>query len=1282
MTNEPDDFPDYPPEPGTETKVRYAKTRETQQGNEDSRIESHVWKVGDVIEGFKLEKELGSGGTSTVYRVCELETGRVFALKWLRSRSESVLAASRMGFRRMAALSHPSLVRLDRIVRHDEQIGFTMDEVVGQPLNHVILDCRHYDRAAVFEFARRLLHDVGGALQTIHNAGFVHRDVKPDNIMIDHRGRAKLIDYGIVGTYDPESDPDARRDYLAGTFWYMAPESISMQIYPPACDIYALGCILLELLAERSSIPNPIPGLSLVQSLGDVRAFLPVDTPTDLADLICDMIDPSTGNRPVAAKLVSVGAGTQIPSGKSSFKRTELFGRESEMAIAEKWVQSVPRNPPTRLHIYGESGVGKSWFLAELMRRIRANPWFQVFDAVCNERPDASLQVLDVMADAIARRYSRRDRDMIRLRPRHAEVLRQAFPVLRSVIAPPREENEGVGTHDPIAPPQESARANHESLSRSDALQSGVEFVDRMCDYGPLFLVIDDVQWADQDSINILDKVLSDAEKTTGIITIGRFAENRFRTPADCTIELGPLSESASIDLLREQLRPDETSWDVRGLKRIADLGAGNAYWLTQLAACINHDPDAGWQSRLIAESVQIHDILHDRLVSLSHDARTALDFLAIAGGSVRKIDLANVCDRHESWEDVITELVEKRLVRDDSARSHSVDIVHQRVGQWFASQLSPDQYRKLHKRWADYLIMHAQDRWRAARIAGHLIEAGDLQPAIPFIVQSAHDAEARFAFTESARWHHRASELLAGDESRIHLQSSISHFEEAGCFLDAAKLCEQWIRQYGSTPESTPDPVWLHRLASNLIRSGCFADAARCFRTMGDMMDPRGNDHQVEKGFPSVFSRFGVRSIHFAELVESTRNVKNSAPVKPNPENHPLPPVGRQRVSQATASLLTTLRLPMLSLLGIDAIALLATCQRVLRNSDDLQSQFRLVVQSAVLGSRKPSRRRKRMATILSDCLRLANDQELFASASDRERLAADASCGIAMRHLLACDWASAVGPAKRAVVVYQSLGTALRFDAAFAHLPLGWSYLWLGQIGELQSLNVQNKVQSLEQNDRFTTRVMHSGLGAIASLVNDEGFFKGSGREHTKLERDGVQSPIMELIRGFAVLLRCLYLDQPDRALRFHRVLVAGRRTDAVRQIQFFQILSLQLETLAHLRIAYAHPTDRNKSMQQVISLCDQLAGLSCPFAKAIAIFFQAQAREIMGEKNQCLALYQNAADAADSLDLVPFRLASIDRINRIQGDRQANELLRYLSLEGTKDPAKFARLYCGLC
>lgn len=1276
----------YRSSPVSETKIRFARSRETTRGADELAVEPLAWRVGDEVDGLVIEKLLGSGVTSTVYRVRDSETGRRFALKILRTRCEETLTASRLGFRRMALLSHPSLVRVDRIIQVGRCIGFTMEEVVGERLIEVINQTRCEDRSRVFDLAKRLLHDLGGALQTLHDEGLVHRDVKPENVMIDQNGRARLVDYGLVGTYDPDSDPDARRNYLAGTYWYMAPESISMQIYPPACDVYALGCIVLELIAHRSSLPVEIEWASLGQSIGDVRSFLPPDTPAELADLLCDMIDPLPENRPLAARLAQLSdhsfASQETPT---NFRRRELRGREKEMAIAEQWVHSVVEGQPTWLHIHGGSGVGKTWFLAELLRRIRRNPWFQVFDSTCRERADVSLQAFDAMADAIARRYSRDDREPIKLQPRHAILLRQAFPSLRGVIEEPKlspEELQDLGVNADSSQVDSHAadidgEANQgvevddvsitaQALARNDALSSGVDLVNRMCDYGPLFLVVDDAQWADQDSINVLATLLSDANGEVGIITIGRDRELRFSRASDVELELRPLSQSESVAFLRELLSKSLFRWDDKALEQLAVLGEGNTYRLTQLAACISRDDPAVWQEKLLRGEVELEDIWHSRLQSVSSDALVALEYLAVAGGPIRPRELARASELMERSDAALRELVELQLVH-DSPRRDSIEIIHQRLAVRVIHLLSPERLGAIHSAWAAYLMTCEEDQWRAARIAGHLLSAGKREEAVRFVIQAARDASERFAFIEAGRWHQRAAELTIGHDVAQHLMAAMDAFEKAGYAPDAARLCRQLLDSPSSEDASLRCELQL-RLAENLLASGAIAEANQA---MADLV-------RMSKWSMASHDRLPLsasRAFWNASTVKSLLSSKDAGDKlhgdQPANRNEA---AGRSPVRHVAAHYELTRPIALFDVdRSVQCLLHSAAYQAESLEARDVAS---VATQLAILGCRQAGRVRKRNTSRLEKLQQIANhsgDTELIWQSRN----------AIALRHLLSCDWASAIAAAQAAIKASQSHRRLKRFEFAESQLPLVWSCLWLGRLNDLRSVTDSLTRQLRDDKDEFARHIAGTGIGAVSFLMDDDD--AQARATHSALLRQTriLRSPWLTTFQCLSPIMRWLYQSRTSHAVRYYQAVVAQSRLQQVlKKVQLPRVLYLQLEALMHLRVASTQPVNRLPSLAQAQHVVKRLADEKSPYAKAIAKFFDAQSQELMGERKRCLDLYGEAADAADSLDLVPFRLAATDRIANVEGDKRSSELNRFLVSEGVKRPDKFARFFCGLC
>lgn len=534
-----------------------------------------------------IESVLGAGVTSTVYRVTEASTGKKLALKLLRVREQESLTTSRLGHRRVMPLAHPSLAKIHGMHLLDGMPAIAMERVDGITLSDLIRSLAG-DRALAFRYAAKVAMDIGGALQMLHGSGLVHRDIKPDNLMVETNGRIRLIDYGLVGSYDPEADPDARRGYLAGSFWYMAPESICSQRYPPACDIYALGCVLLELVADPSRLPEPQLGMSLGETVGDIDRVIPVDTSEDLRELIRDMLDHNSENRPLAASVARIGSGKPVSptDNRIAFRPTDLLGRTNEMRTAESWFVEVARHGTGWLHICGAGGCGKSWFAAELRKRVSSNRWFQVFDASCLTTPRKGFCTFDDVADIVARRYARADRGSIELSSSAANSMQWLFPALRSIINEnfrvPKNDDCRLTTADRLNP----------SDSPIDVLTGMTEFFNRLCEYGPVMLVIDNFQWIDRGSVDLLNRLLAEVNGSLGLVTISTHASTPLYCSPNQIIALKSLNEQQAARLVENMIGFGIPQISSRVVPLIVRSGRGNANELceilVELASVVN----------------------------------------------------------------------------------------------------------------------------------------------------------------------------------------------------------------------------------------------------------------------------------------------------------------------------------------------------------------------------------------------------------------------------------------------------------------------------------------------------------------------------------------------------------------------------------------------------------------------------------------------------------------------------------------------------------------------
>jgi serine/threonine-protein kinase len=203
--------------------------------------------IGDVIAGrYVLEELVGAGGMSSVYRAHDELLERDVALKILhatyREDGEAVERFRREA-RAVARLSHPNVVT---VIDRGEEGGHQF--IVFEYVDGATLKDHLAKRGPLPpDEALAIAIDVGDALAYAHDHGIVHRDVKPQNVILNGDGAAKVTDFGIARSVDVEQEV-TQTGTVIGTGDYIAPEQASGRAAVPASDVYGLGCVLFELL--------------------------------------------------------------------------------------------------------------------------------------------------------------------------------------------------------------------------------------------------------------------------------------------------------------------------------------------------------------------------------------------------------------------------------------------------------------------------------------------------------------------------------------------------------------------------------------------------------------------------------------------------------------------------------------------------------------------------------------------------------------------------------------------------------------------------------------------------------------------------------------------------------------------------------------------------------------------------------------------------------------------------------------------------------------------------
>jgi len=216
-----------------------------------------------VVAGrYRLVGALASGSTSSVWRAVDLETGGDVAIKMLRDGADEALRdRGRREAVILAGLHHPNLVRVLDGGEADGVPYTVMALLDGEPLNRII-EARGTIPA---EEAVALVADVADGLGEAHRRGVIHRDVKPGNIVCDGEVPT-LVDFGIARSLDATT---LTSGLVVGTASYLAPEQAQGGDLGPPCDVYALGCVLYELLTGRPPFTAPSPVAVAMQHVQD-----------------------------------------------------------------------------------------------------------------------------------------------------------------------------------------------------------------------------------------------------------------------------------------------------------------------------------------------------------------------------------------------------------------------------------------------------------------------------------------------------------------------------------------------------------------------------------------------------------------------------------------------------------------------------------------------------------------------------------------------------------------------------------------------------------------------------------------------------------------------------------------------------------------------------------------------------------------------------------------------------------------------------------------------------
>jgi serine/threonine protein kinase/tetratricopeptide (TPR) repeat protein len=541
-----------------------------------------------VVTGF-----LGVGGMSMVYRAKHQTTGREVAIKTVKMPFvASWLSMLRQEIEFLREAQHPGIVTV-----------LDSDLIADDPWYAMEL----FEEPTLQEFNRRLWNEPGapdppgpGALQSrpaaggrlpevlrlfaqlcdpvafLHGAGMVHGDIKPSNIFLRADGRPVLMDFGLAartkGTIGRETLDVTGR--IRGTLPYIAPEIIRGKLPDARADLYAVGCMLYESIVgsppftSRNGTKIIDMHLSVVPAPASARvAGVPVKVDELLARLLAkDPADRFGHASALAASLWSIAETLSSAPGYTSIAvssepttplfRPPLVGRDGELRSILDSVRNAQRASRGRMILLaGESGIGKTFLTAEVAQTVLITGADVVTSECLPTTPSSGSDAGGAPLQGFRRLFEKlRDRcrergpaEVDRLFGDRLALLAEYLPAVRHLVREPA--------------PAAAAPVLPASAARERIVEAVIETVGAYGAGRPTLLALDDLQWADDLTLAVLDRMDDEFFENVPVVVLGTYRSDEASEPIR---RLGAKPSTTVLQLGR--LAKDDTGAIVGGM--------------------------------------------------------------------------------------------------------------------------------------------------------------------------------------------------------------------------------------------------------------------------------------------------------------------------------------------------------------------------------------------------------------------------------------------------------------------------------------------------------------------------------------------------------------------------------------------------------------------------------------------------------------------------------------------------------------------------------------------
>lgn len=712
---------------------------------------------------YRLEQELGSGGTGTIYRAYDTLLDRHVAVKLLASKGlGSQGRASLLREAQAAArLNHPNIVSIYDAGEADGSAYIIMELVTGASL--------HEEPPETLEQTLATFRQICAALEHAHQNRIVHRDLKPENVLISQEGKVKLTDFGLAR---PVATRLSIEGVITGTVYYIAPEQALGEEISQSADLYSLGVMLYEAVTGQLPFVGDNPITILTQHLYAPPVPPHVrnpQLPAELDNLILQLMSKNPTERPASAGEVmrrleqlslkgTLAVTFPQPDLLERMARGRIVGREREMLQARRLWERIQAGEGLLWLISGEPGIGKTRLVREVVTLVEVTGG-KTFVGECYPEGGAPYAPI---AQIIRRALAFNPQRLVELPENVLADLLLLAPDLQSRY------------------PEVQPNPRLEPISEQQRLfENLVEFFITLSRVSPCLLVLEDAHWADQASLAFL-RYLARRTLEQRLMIVITYRE----VDLDEALPLQDMLIALTRDRLAERLkltRLDQVATRMmlaallcddppqRLVEAIYRETEGNPFFIEEVCKALLESgqlacEDGGWKqpdldNLVVPQSVRL--TIQSRLSKLPPFCQEVLRSAAILG---REFDFETLQRVEEDKdEEQLIEALERaehaQLVEElSSARGGAFRFVHALIPLTLVESLSGLRRRRLHRRSASVIEKLRPDDLEA--LAYQYSQAEEPEKALYYLRLVGDKASQRYANEDALRAYTQALEF------------------------------------------------------------------------------------------------------------------------------------------------------------------------------------------------------------------------------------------------------------------------------------------------------------------------------------------------------------------------------------------------------------------------------------------------------------------------------------------------------------------------------------------